>query len=268
MPLVYGMANCSGWEAFQMYHEKYPSRKIPSHSFFATSHWRLCETGSLDMHKPDAGYQRISWTVDVEERVVQALKRNPSTNIWVVFREIHIPQTTVWHIVHGEELYAYHLQRVQALQPGDYSSRMDFAWWYLQEKAADWHFAVSILFTDEAAFSLDSVMNYHNLHKWTDENAHVTHLHTAQWKFSVNVWAGIVGDCLLGPYIISERLNGSMYLTFLQEVLPKMLNYVPMPIRQCIQFQHDIAPACFSTGVRAHLQQGSKLEVVSRILQL
>ncbi|GFX14633.1 uncharacterized protein TNCV_4016311 [Trichonephila clavipes] len=97
-------------------------------------------------------------------------------------------------------------------------------------------------------------MNFHNLHTWADENPHAIRPHGAQRKCSINVWAGIVGDCLLGPYILPKRLNGSVYLTFLQEVLPEMLNDVPMPIRQRIRFQHDGAPAHFSIDVRAHLQ--------------
>ncbi|GFR31009.1 hypothetical protein TNCT_702731 [Trichonephila clavata] len=73
------MANCNGREALRMYRQKYPSRKMPSRSFFATIHRRLWETGSLDVHKPDSGRQQISRTVDAEERVVHALQRNPST---------------------------------------------------------------------------------------------------------------------------------------------------------------------------------------------
>ncbi|GFR23530.1 hypothetical protein TNCT_434921 [Trichonephila clavata] len=79
MHLVYGMAKCNGREALRMYRQKYPSRKMPSRSFFATIHRRLCETGSLDVHKPDSGRQRISRIVDAEERVVHALQRNLST---------------------------------------------------------------------------------------------------------------------------------------------------------------------------------------------
>ncbi|GFX15779.1 uncharacterized protein TNCV_1061011 [Trichonephila clavipes] len=96
-------------------------------------------------------------------------------------------------------------------------------------------------------------MNFHNLHTWADENPHAIRPHGTQRKCSINVWAGIVGDCLLGPYILPERLNGSVYLTFLQEDLPEILNDVPMPIRQRIRFQHDGAPTHFSIDVRAHL---------------
>ena len=126
---------------------------------------------------------------------------------------------------------------------------MDFARWYLQEKAADRHFAKSVLFTDEAVFSLKGVINCHNLLKWADENPYAIHLHAAQRKFSVNVWAVIVGDCLLGTYFLPERLNGSTHLTFLQEVLPDMFNNLSMPICRRIQFQPDGAP----THVRPHL---------------
>ncbi|GFQ65308.1 hypothetical protein TNCT_154671 [Trichonephila clavata] len=84
MHLVYGMASCNGGEALRMYHQKYPSRKMPSRSFCATIHRRLCETGSLDVHKPDSGRQRISRTVDAEKRVFHSLQRNPSTSIRVV----------------------------------------------------------------------------------------------------------------------------------------------------------------------------------------
>ena len=63
------MANCNGQEALRMYREKYPSRKMPSRSFFAPIHRKLCETDLLDVHKPDAGRQRISQSVDAEERV-------------------------------------------------------------------------------------------------------------------------------------------------------------------------------------------------------
>ena len=150
---------------------------MPSCSFFASIHWRLCETGSLDVHKPDTGRQRISRKIDAEERVVQALQRNPSTSIWVVSRETHIHP--------NYRLAQCTRQRTLLLSfttyPGDNSSHVDFARWYLQEKAADWHFTASVLFTDEDAFSLESEMNCHNLHRWADENPHATHPHAAQW---------------------------------------------------------------------------------------
>ncbi|GFV82005.1 DUF4817 domain-containing protein [Trichonephila clavipes] len=235
------------------------SRGCVGHSCLATHSLPLCiddccETGSFNVHKLDTGHQRTTRTVDAEDRVLRELERSPSTSTRVVSRETHILQATVWRIAHDEGLHPYHLQRVQALELGDYNKHMDFARWFLHESNADRNFAASVLFTDEATFSLEGVMNFHNLHTWADENPHAIRPHGAQRKCSINVWAGIVGDCLLDLYILPERLIGSVYLTFLQEALPEMLNDVPMPIPQRIRFQHDGAPAHFSIDVRAQLQ--------------
>ncbi|GFV88136.1 uncharacterized protein TNCV_3242851 [Trichonephila clavipes] len=92
MHLIYGMAKCNGREALRMYRAKYLGRQLPSRSFFATLHRRLCETGSFNVHKLDTGRQRTTRTVDAEDRVLQELERNPSTSTRVVSRETHIPK--------------------------------------------------------------------------------------------------------------------------------------------------------------------------------
>ena len=131
MHLVYGMANCNGrTNALWMYRKKHPGRKVYSLSFFTTLHPRLCETCLLDVHKLDAGCQRITRTVDGEKRVVQKLQNNPSTSTRVASRETHIPQTTVWLIVHDEGT-SLSLTTRPGLKLGDYKNVVYFAWWFL-----------------------------------------------------------------------------------------------------------------------------------------
>lgn len=67
-------------------------------------------------------------------------------------------------------------------------------------------------------FSLEGVMNVHNERTWADENLHATCTHASQNKFTFNVWAFIVGNCLLSRQILPERLDGCIYFTFLQNV--------------------------------------------------
>lgn len=57
-------------------------------------------------------------------------------------------------------------------------------------------------------------------------------------RLPFNVWAGITGGCLTGPYLIPERLDVRKYLIFLQEVLPELL---VDEIRQRMWFQDDEA---------------------------
>ncbi|GFW00351.1 uncharacterized protein TNCV_4355481 [Trichonephila clavipes] len=110
-------------------------------------------------------------------------------------------------------------------------------------------------FTDEASFSREGIFNTRNSHSWAAANPHVTRTRAAQDRFLVNVWAGILGDHLIGPYILPDRLTGPRYLIFLEQVLPELLDsaHVTAATRTSMWFQQDGAPAHFSISVRNHL---------------
>ncbi|GFT54562.1 transposable element Tcb2 transposase [Trichonephila clavipes] len=152
MHLIYGMAKCNGREALQMYHAKYPGRQLPSRSFFAILHRRLCETGSFNVHKLDTGHQRTTQTVDAEDRDLQELEHNPSTSTRVVSRKTHIPQTTVWRIAHDEGLH----RRRHSLWCRDHRNWRDNEWG-------------RVLFTDESRFSLSS--DSHRILIWRERGS-------------------------------------------------------------------------------------------------
>ncbi|GBM71854.1 hypothetical protein AVEN_229352-1 [Araneus ventricosus] len=84
-------------------------------------------------------------------------------------------------------------------------------------------------------------------------NPYDTRPHAYQKRFSVNVWAGIVGDHLIDPYLLPFQLEGRTYLTFLQQVLSELLQPVAANIQSCMWFQHDGAPTHFSLDVRSAL---------------
>jgi hypothetical protein len=52
------------------------------------------------------------------------------------------------------------------------------------------------------------------------------------------VWAGIIGSCVVGPYFLPNHLTGPAYCVLLQEVLPVMLENVPLAVRRDMWFQH------------------------------
>jgi hypothetical protein len=112
-----------------------------------------------------------------------------------------------------------------------------------------------ILFSDEAQFTLDGVNNTHNSHVWAEINPHATVETTFQHRFSVNVWCGVLHDRLIGPFIFPGRLTGEVYLHFLQDELPQLLEDVPVATRRRMYFQHYFAPPLYSRGVAAHLYQ-------------
>ena len=73
----------------------------------------------------------------------------------------------------------------------------------------------NILFTDEAHFTRDGVNNTINSHLWDLDNPHGTVESNYQHRFSVNVWCGVIGDQLTGPYILPQRLTGDIYANVL-----------------------------------------------------
>lgn len=52
-----------------------------------------------------------------------------------------------------------------------------------------------------------------------------------QQRLHVNVWASIVGDCLIGPYVLPPRLTGDVYRNFLLNVVPELPEDIPLAIK-------------------------------------
>ena len=120
------------------------------------------------------------------------------------------------------------MQSVQQLSLMDYAQLVDFVSWLLDAIEIDPQFLETILFMDAAKFTRAGVVN-----TYIAQHEHVQILtffrSNAQQRFNVSIWAGVIGNYLIGPYLLTERLNGNMYLAFLQNILPELLtgNTVP-----------------------------------------
>ena len=125
-------------------------------------------------------------------------------------------------------------------------------------------FPAQVLFADEACFTRDGYFNSRNCHIWDDENPHAVFIRVRQARFNVNMWGVILGDYLLGPVIIPDRLKGAANLEFLQNTLPLLMEEIPFAISREIWFQHDGAPAHFSMQVRAHLNRVYREKKIGR----
>ena len=123
------------------------------------------------------------------------------------------------------------------------------------------NFVNNILFSDESTFCLNGQVNRHNCRYWSDENPHwMEQVHT-QRPQKVNVWCGIIGGRIIGPYFINGNLNSTRYLVLLQEsIVPDLIrlfpnNNDPNLIAEHIWFQQDGAPPHFGIAVRQFLNQ-------------
>ena len=90
---------------------------------------------------------------------------------------------------------------MQELKPEGHRARRTYCRWLLQMTGDQPGFLNRILWTDESGFARDGIMNLHNLHAYSDVNSRVTCFASFQWRFRVNVWAGIPVNILIGPLI-------------------------------------------------------------------
>lgn len=255
MHLVYGMAHCNATEARRLYGNMFPNRQLPNKKTFQRIHERLRNRGCFKKMVSDNGRPNRVRTLQLEERILRHIEVDPGISTRRVAAEENIGHATVWRVLRDQLLHPYHLQRVQSLEEPDFPPRMEFCNWFLEMANQDRNFLPSVLFTDEAGFSRDGIFNFHNTHCWAEENPHLIHQSRHQRKFSVNVWAGIIGDHLIGPYFFEGALTGQFYANFLEHELPQLLENVPLNVRQRMWFMHDGAPPHFSVVARNTLNE-------------
>jgi hypothetical protein len=90
--------------------------------------------------------------------------------------------------------------------PADFPAQDNFSRYFLQ-RSAEHFFVSSLLFTNEAHFDRDSIINIYKLHQWTEENHYGLINSRLQEQFSINVRSESGGDCLEGPHILKLRLT-------------------------------------------------------------
>ncbi|XP_033230338.1 uncharacterized protein LOC117181594 [Belonocnema kinseyi] len=112
--------------------------------------------------------------------------------------------------------------KVQKLEKGDYATKIAFCTWLIERNRQDLYFLKNFS-TDESNFTREAIFNIHNEHVYALENPEQTRNRGFQHRFRLNICCDIIGDEVVGPYLLSDTLNGQDYEVFLREVLPELL---------------------------------------------
>lgn len=201
-----------------------------------------------------AGRPRVNWRI--EERVIALAWSFPCMGLRRIAARVAIAPTTVSRIIREKGLRPYRVQYVQALHPTDYKARRKFCRWMLRKLNHNSKFLYNVLFTDEANFSSTSILNRQNIRIWAPRNPHAMHERFIQGHFSINVWADIVQNIIIGPVFLPAHLTSMRYLAFLRnDLLQHLRQTIPRHHRNNIYFMHDGAPPHFSVRVRAYLSE-------------
>lgn len=243
---IYGWSQGNATRALREYVRRFPERRRPDRRVFERTHRRLAE-GTLFQ----GGVGRVP-NVENDDDVLDVVRNNRRISVRNAASMLGLPASKVWRVLKRDGQHPYHFTTVQDLiEPIDPRKRLQFCQELLQRRQEAPNFFKRILWTDESTFTRNGIVNFHNDHIWSHENPHGKKTKAFQHKFSVNVWAGIIGDTLIGPIILPDRLNGENYLQFLRTVEPELLDDVPLATRQRgIIYQQDGAPAHYALAVR------------------
>lgn len=249
MVRLYAVSNNSVSRAVHMFAEMFPNRPRPSYRVVLSATQNLRDHGQFNVPTHARGRGSVGLTVELQEEILDFFEREPRASTREAGRRFNVHHTTVWRLLKREQLHPFHFRRVQDLHPQDSVARVQFCNWLLQ------HQETNILWSDESLFTRVGVYNAHNEHWWAhrEHNPHVIKRDSFQVRFSLNVWAGIVGENLLGPYFIEGALTSTTYLELLQHVVGEMLEDVPLAFLRNLHYQHDGAPPHYGRQVRDYL---------------
>ena len=254
MILTLGQCHGNAAAAANCYREKFPNRRAPNRKTFLRIETRLRENGTFKPNFINNCNVRSVRTPELEEDILEYVEENTTASTMDMARHFFTSKTTVWRALHEQQLYPYHCCEVQEVRPADYPLRLQYCQIMQHKIQIDEQFLEKVLFTDESTFSKDGIINLRNLHRWAEENPRFKKTSKSQWRFSLNVWAGIVGDVIIGPVFLPSRLDGQTYRRHLEE-LDDFLDDVPLNTRRSMWYMHDGAPAHSTQVVQQFLRE-------------
>lgn len=195
MIIIFGECGRNATEAARVYAERFPDRTHPDNKVILRAIARTQETGQvLPNRKECGGPPMTARTVETEEAILDAIEEDGTRSLSEIARQVGISRSSIRRVLKNNRQHPYHYIRVQHLQPEDYPARREFCTWLLNQEMLEPNFVSRILFSDESLFGRQGCFNAHNWHIWAEDNPRAIFPRAFQERFSVNLWAGLLGD--------------------------------------------------------------------------
>lgn len=201
----------------------------------------------------------------IEEGVLAQISVNPQQSARAVARSHNLTRWSVQKTLKKHKFHPYKIKLVQELIEDDFDRRLQFCEIMTDRIISGQLLTFNILFTDEASFSLHGEVNRHNSRYWSQQNPHWCRESHTQNPQKINLWAGILGNQLIGPFEINGNLNRDIYLEMLQNEIVPAVNHVAATTFNPdgtatfninhVVFQQDGAPPHYGLNVRAYLDE-------------
>lgn len=204
----------SAQEVVDNFAASYPNRPVPSRSTVQRFHEKFITTGCISSHLKR---KRTETVVDEEFKmeVCLAVEENPTNGLTQFAEVTGKSRSSCYKAIRKEKYKSFKVRNVQELLPNDYFLRMQFCEQWMERINNDPTITNKILFSDESTFCTNGTVNKQNTRIWARENPYVIQETHTQTRQKLNLWAGILGDRIIGPFFIEGSLNTAKYLIIL-----------------------------------------------------
>lgn len=255
---IFGSSNRCYRETVRRFNAVHAERPI-SLSYVQHLIRKFVSTGSVTNAKK-SGRPAVR-TEELQEHVLAEVAVKPQQSIRELSLTCDASRMTVQRILKLHKFHPFKLQIHQELTEHDPDNRLEFCEIMTERINNNTISVKNVCFSDESSFSLHGLVNRHNCRYWSDENPHEFRELNTQYPQKVNVWAGILGDHIIGPMFIPGNLTGELYHEMLTDLIVPLItdivenNEDEFDDDAAIVFQQDGCPAHYFRRVRDYLDE-------------
>jgi hypothetical protein len=236
----------------RLFNERYPNLPAMTREKFNRMESNFLEFGTVK--SISVRPKPITNDENNEIDVLAYFNAHPRQSIRSAAQDLGITFYAVQAILKKHKMHDYSFTTVQELHPGDSVRRLEFCEQILIKTQEDPLFLRKIIWTDEAKFSREGIINRRNLHHWATENPHLKRNVHFQNRFSFNVFCLLMNNRY--SFIIYDyNLTGERYVEILRGVVSTFLENLPLNILRDSWYQMDGAPAHSTREVHRELTQ-------------
>lgn len=252
MILIYGECHGNASLALRTYRERFGNTRVcpTNHRTIVQAVQRIRENKSL-IPNTDSAPTRVNNIT--EQQILNYFAQNPTFSLRRVGRHFRVDHKTVHKVLKREKLKAYKYKKVHAMLSRDKPVREAYCRWMLGKVEQDPDFLYNVMWTDESTFTRNGLWNRQNLRYWSRENPHLRRETSHQYRFAVNVWAGIHRNTIVGPVFIDGSMNGQKFLELLRGPVSEYMDSLSLNAYRHMWYQLDGAPPHSVVPVRAYL---------------
>ncbi|CAH1112713.1 unnamed protein product [Psylliodes chrysocephalus] len=242
-------------QIISMFQQMFPNKLQPTQAIIERTMENLCAHGSFSgtngRNEPVVIVPCMPLNPDHELRdimICAAVEQDSTRTTRDLAREFGVSHMKINKILKANGYRSFKLHRADEMFPDDQYFRMEFCERMMEMANADENFIRNILFTDESSFPIHNLSISWN---FTKENQQRTYDARTQ---KLNVWTGILGDNIVGPFFIDGILNAQSYLQLLQNDIIPAVRALDVPFHS-IWFQQDECPAHNSILVKEYISE-------------